>query len=97
MQQQVAGADTETRYRPPLVGFADVADPRFAQLREIVEPTHWLPSDLLPGARSVVAFFLPFAEEIVQANRAHPHDVAREWAVAYVETNALITPALPPR
>jgi len=88
--QQVAEAGTETRYRLPLVGFADAADPRFAQLREIVEAAHWLPSDLLPGARSVVAFFLPFAEEIVQANRAHPHDVAREWAAAYVETNALI-------
>ena len=90
MQQQVAKAGTETRYRLPLVGFADAADPRFAQLREIVEPTHWLPSDLLPGARSVVAFFLPFAEDIVEANRAHPHHVAREWALAYVETNALI-------
>lgn len=86
----MAEADTETHYRLPLVGFADAADPRFAQLREIVEPTHWLPSDLLPGARSAVAFFLPFAEDIVEANRAHPRHVAREWAVAYLETNALI-------
>ena len=90
MQQQVAKADTETRYRVPLVGFADAADPRFAQLREIVEPAHWLPADLLPGARSVVAFFVPFAREVVKANRAHPQQVAREWALAYVETNALI-------
>ncbi len=90
VRQQVAEAGTETRYRLPLIGFADAADPRFPRLREIAEPTHLLPSDLLPAARSVISFFLPFAAEIVEANRAHPRHVAREWALAYVETNALI-------
>ena len=90
VRQQVEQAGTETRYRPPLVGFADAADPRFAQLREICEPTHSLPSDLLPAARAVISFFLPFAEKAVEANRAQRHQVAREWALAYVETNALI-------
>jgi len=90
VQQEVAEAGTETRYRQPLVGFADAADPRFLQLREIAEPAHLLPGDLLPAAQSVISFFLPFAEEIVEANRAQPREVAREWALAYVETNALI-------
>ena len=90
VRQEVAQAGTETQYRQPLVGFADAGDPRFLQLREVVEPTHLLPGDLLPTARSVVSFFLPFAEGIVKANRAGGHRVAREWAVAYVETNALI-------
>jgi len=90
VRREVAEAGTETRYRQPLVGFADAADPRFLELQEIAEPTHLLPGDLLPTARSVVSFFLPFAEEIVEANRARPGEVAREWALAYVETNALI-------
>ena len=90
VRHEVAQAGTATRYRQPLVGFADAADPRFLQLRKVAEPTHLLPADLLPTARSVVSFFLPFAEEIVEANRAHPYEVAREWALAYVETNALI-------
>jgi len=90
VRQEVAQAGTETRYRQPLVGFADATDPRFLQLREVAEPTHLLPGDLLPAARSVISFFLPFAEEIVKANRAEPRRVAREWALAYVETNALI-------
>jgi epoxyqueuosine reductase len=90
VQQKVAEAGTETRYRQPLVGFADAADPRFLQLREVAEPTHLLPADLLPTARSVVSFFLPFSKEVVKANRAEPRQVAREWALAYVETNALI-------
>jgi epoxyqueuosine reductase len=90
VQQKVRQAGTATRYRQPLVGFADAGDPRFFQLREVAEPTHLLPGDLLPGARSVISFFLPFAEEIVKANQAEPRRVAREWALAYVETNTLI-------
>lgn len=89
VEGEVRQVETETRYRQPLVAFADAADEGFAYLRESVEPTHMLPSDLLPGARTVVSFFLPFTEEIVEANERHP-DVAREWAVAYVETNRLI-------
>ena len=90
VQQEVAEAGTETRYRQPLVGFADAADPRFLQLRQVAEPTHLLPGDLLPAAQSVISFFLPFAEEIVEANRAESLQVAREWALAYIETNVLI-------
>lgn len=88
--ERVAEAGTETRYRPPLVSFANAADPRFPQLRALAEPTHLLPTDLLPTARSVIAFFLPFAAQTVEANRAHPRYVAHEWVLAYIETNALI-------
>jgi len=90
VEQELKRAGTTTQYRQPLVGFAEADDPRFLQLREIAEPTHLLPGDLLPAARAVVSFFLPFAKEVVKANRADPRQVAREWAVAYVETNALI-------
>jgi len=85
----VESAETRTFYRPPLVAFASAADPGFARLREVAAPQHLLPEHLLPGARSVVSFFLPFAEEVVEANRQASY-VAREWAVAYIETNQLI-------
>ena len=99
VQRAAHQAETTTRYREPLVGFAlataprtagILPAPRFLELREIAEPTHLLPQDLLPGAQSVISFFLPFAEEVVKANRAKRNQVAREWAVAYIETNALI-------
>jgi epoxyqueuosine reductase len=86
----VAEASTQTEYRPPLVGFAAADDPRFAELRQVVHPSHVLPGDLLPSARSVVSFFLPFAPWVLEANSRHRENVAREWAIAYVETNALI-------
>jgi len=90
IQRLVAQAETRTEYRAPLVGFAAADDPRFARLRHVAEPSHLLPADLLPGARSVVSFFLPFAPSVVEANARQREEVAREWAVAYIETNALI-------
>ncbi|MEA3375499.1 MAG: epoxyqueuosine reductase [Chloroflexota bacterium] len=90
VREQVDRAKTRTRYRTPLLGFATADDPRFPQLRAVAEPTHLLPGDLLPGAQSVISFFLPFAEEVVRANRRARSDVASEWAVAYLETNDLI-------
>lgn len=82
----VAGARTVTCYREPVVGFARADDPRFATLGSYV-PGHLAPSDLLPGAQGVCAFFLPFAGELVAARRAG--DLAA-WALAYVETNLLL-------
>jgi epoxyqueuosine reductase len=90
IRHQAVEAGTVTSYRVPLVGFAAASDPRFQALRRVAEPTHMLPQELLPGARSVVSFFLPFAPWVVEANIRHSERVAEEWARAYVETNALI-------
>ncbi len=91
IKRQVTEADTVTEHREPLVGFAAAGDPRFADLRRVAAPTHMMPEDVLPDARSVVAFFLPFAAAVVEANAQEKERVAREWAMAYVETNALIS------
>ncbi len=87
---EVVEADTETHYREPLVGFAAADDVRWAELRRVVTPVHMLPQELLPGAQSAVSFFIPFESSVVEANALRRGPVAHEWAVAYVETNALI-------
>jgi len=85
-----AGANqTATRWRTPLVGFASAADPLFGELRTTVGSTHALPEDLLPGAATAVAFFIPFDESIALSN-VEGQLASRQWARAYVETNALI-------
>ena len=84
----VASADTVTPYRTPLLAYARADDPRFDELASLV-PGHLHPRDLLPTARSVCVFFLPFAKSVVEANRSG--ELASEvWARAYVETNALL-------
>jgi epoxyqueuosine reductase len=90
IRQKVSEPGTRTAYRQPLVGFAAADDPGFFELQRVVGPTHLLPARLLPGARSVVSFFLPFAPWVLEANTQDRERVAPEWAVAYVETNTLI-------
>lgn len=89
ISEMVATAPTVTRYREPLVGFAAAADPLFGQMKQIIGERALLPADLLPEARSVVSWFVPFHHSLVEANR-QSSPVAREWAVAYIETNRLI-------
>jgi len=87
---EVTNQDSITGYRDPIIGFVSADDPGFSNLPILTGFSHLLPGDLLPGARSIVSFFLPFAPGIVYANQAHKDLVAREWALAYQETNALI-------
>lgn len=80
---------TRTRWGTPLVGFAAAEDPLFAKLKEVVRPSHANPGELLPGARTVIVYFLPFHRDIARSN-LQGHNASQEWAVAYVETNQLI-------
>jgi epoxyqueuosine reductase QueG len=75
-------------WRAPLMAAAPV-DERFEALSRIAADDHWRPRDLLPEARSVIVFFLPFTKDLVRANREGP-DPTRDWGVAYVQTNDLI-------
>ena len=90
IRESVAGWRGATRYRKPLLASVAADDRRFAELKRVVDPRHMLPEDLVPGARSVASFFLPFDEGIVEANADAREEVAPEWAVAYLETNELI-------
>ena len=52
--------------RGPLIAAAAADDPRWLELRRVAHPDHRLPEELLPGARSVVAWFLPFQPWLVR-------------------------------
>jgi len=90
IQEAVSSASGRTRYREAVIGFAAADDPRFAELRRLIGPKVLLPEDLLPGARTVVSFFLPFERSVIDANARTRSDVAEEWAIAYLDTNALL-------
>lgn len=90
MKKYPQQAFTETKWRGPLIGFASVEDPLFLKLKEWVRPSHALPQDLLPAAKTVMAYFLPFKTKIQKENAREGFYPARSWAVAYIETNRLI-------
>jgi len=81
-----------TEWKEPLIAFADANDPLFLSLKEVVSETHSLPNELLENASTVIAYFIPFKENVVQSNRDLEVS-SKEWALAYVETNNLITEA----
>lgn len=79
-----------TSWREPLIKFADADDEIFYKFKEVVRPSHALPKDFLRSAETVIAFFLPFSREIANSNIEGKYS-SKEWAIAYIETNQLIS------
>ena len=72
----------------PIVGFGDARSPRFAELRTVVHPEHYLPEDILPGATTVVSYYLPFTKDVARGNISG--DLASpEFAYTVALTNSI--------
>lgn len=59
-------------FESPLVGCAAARDPLFEHMQQRVDiygPTLRMPEEWLPGAVSVVSFFLPFSKAVRDSNR----------------------------
>lgn len=74
----------------PLVGAAAADDPLFTRLKtpEAIGPHHLSPAEWLPGARTVISFFLSFTAAVRQANR-QPGLPAAEWLYGRIEGEML--------
>ena len=75
-------------WRKPLLVTAKI-DNRFQALPEIAAEGHMLPRELMPTAKSLVVFFLPFIKELVDENTPGKFP-CRNWGLAYESTNTLI-------
>jgi epoxyqueuosine reductase QueG len=75
-------------WKSPLVASAAI-DRRFERLPRIAAHDHFHPHDLLPTAKSVIVFFIPFKKDLVKENKTGDRP-CRSWGVAYVQTNDLI-------
>jgi len=76
-------------WKEPLVGIISAGDERIKILKTAVSDEHFMPFDIFPDAKSIVSFFIPFHESIVEGNIGG--ELASEaWAKAYVKTNDLI-------
>ncbi|SEP22599.1 epoxyqueuosine reductase [Propionispora vibrioides] len=73
-------------YGDPLVGIASAGDPYFDRLKDqgAIGSHHLSPVEWLPGAVSVISYFLPFTEEIRRPNR-RLGIAAREWLYGRIE------------
>lgn len=75
-------------WKEPIIKYADAGDPGFEKLKTIVKPDHFLPGDFMAGPKTVLSYFLPFKEEVGNSN-LHGYDASKEWANAYLTTNAM--------
>jgi epoxyqueuosine reductase QueG len=76
-------------WREPVVRLAATTTMNLAWLKQAAAPDHLLPADILPDAESVICFFIPFHQSVIQSNAA-PGPASAEWALAYIKTNELI-------
>ncbi|MDR2484158.1 MAG: hypothetical protein LBD55_02040 [Treponema sp.] len=76
-------------WKKPLVRIIPADHPYMLSLKQIVSPGHLLPADLLPGAKSIISFFIPFDDRIPESNKGGTYS-SELWASAYIETNSLI-------
>jgi epoxyqueuosine reductase len=75
-------------WQAPLLVSAPI-DGRFDILPQIAFNEHLHPCDLLPTAKSLIAFFVPFKRALIKENKKGDRP-CRNWALAYVQTNDLI-------
>ena len=64
-------------WQAPLMVTATIDD-RFEPLPQIAADNHFHPHDLLPTAKSVIVFFIPFKKELVNENKAGERP-CRNW------------------
>ena len=58
--------------------------------KDIVGDNFMLPGEWLPGAKSVISFFLPFTERVRSSNRGNPEETSPEWLHARIEGQAFL-------
>ncbi len=75
-------------WQEPLLVSAPI-DERFDILPQIAFNEHLHPHDLLPTAKSLIVFFIPFKRDLIKENKKGERP-CRNWGLAYVQTNKLI-------
>ena len=83
-----ARMDIEGFWQTPLLVSALINE-RFDILPQIAFEEHLHPHELLPTAKSLVVFFIPFKRKLVKENKKGDRP-CRNWGLAYVQTNDLI-------
>jgi epoxyqueuosine reductase QueG len=71
-------------WEAPIVGVASGDDPLFAELKKpgIVGPIHLSPDEWLPGAKSVISYFMPYNKAIRKSYQIRSPLPSLEWASA---------------
>ncbi len=89
VSDETSRMELDSWWQAPLLASAPI-DRRFDILPRIAISNHMHPLDLLRTAKSVVVFFIPFKRDLVKENKNGDRP-CRNWGLAYVHTNDLIS------
>lgn len=86
------GCEGLIMFDDPIFGVSAAGDElyRVFKRKEVVGDNFMLPEEWLPGAKSVVSFFLPFTERVRSSNRGDPENTSPEWLHARIEGQAFL-------
>ena len=76
-------------WKEPIIEIISANNKELSILKEAVSSEHLTPSVILPDAKSIISFFIPFSENIVKSN-IDGTMASKEWVTAYIKTNDLI-------
>lgn len=77
------------KYREPIIGYADANDPLYDELDEKIGVRQYHPTEILPNARTVIVYFIPFPAELILSIR-QKNCIAPIWSQYYDATNILL-------
>jgi epoxyqueuosine reductase QueG len=79
-------------YEKPLFAFGAADDMMFSKLKspEAIGPHFILPEEWLPGAKTVISFFLPFTDRVLKSNACDMRRPSPEWLNARFEGQACL-------
>ena len=76
-------------WKEPITKIISARNGELKKIKDAVSMDHCMPNDILPDAKSIICFFIPFHEAVVNGN-INGTLASEKWAVTYIETNILI-------
>ena len=87
IKSEIVALNRPDLFRSPLVSYSSADDKRYLELKEIIGSWHFSPYELLPDAKSIITYFVPFTKKVV----CEPLNIANGsplWAEAYEVINS---------
>ncbi len=81
--------EISTAWGRPAVGFAAADSSYIQSLPEIIGSSHGLPQQVMPDAKTVIAYYVPFTRELARSNCNGTEYASQQWALAYEQTNEM--------
>ena len=80
-------------YETPIIAIGDADDPLWETLhqKEAVGKVFRSPKEWMPESKTVVSYFAPFTDFVIDGNCVEPVDVGNGWLYARVEGQAFLT------